>query len=355
MTCYHPLLRYETYEKYKCQDGHLAYKAKVCKLEPGQRYEDTEALMNYLEGINVNLSKIRKVQVIPCGKCIGCRLEYSKDWATKAIFEASQYKNNWFLTFTYNQEHLPIAGNMIDPKTGEDKGINPNGTLEPDHITNFIKRLRIQYERKHNHKGIRYMVCGEYGEKGQRPHYHGIFFNLPIYSFKFHEYNGNYEPLWRIPELEEIWGKGMVVAAQVNWNTCAYVARYVTKKVGLPTQEEYYKCLGIKPEFFRMSRKPGIGREYFEEHKDEIYNTDQIIINKYGGGSMKVRPPKYFDKLYDIENHEKMEEIKKERKKDVNVITKLNYSHTTSTKKEILEIEERTKKSKVSALTRSKV
>lgn len=357
MTCFHPLLRYETYEKYRCLDGHLAYKASVVKLDPGQRYEDNEKLQEYLDSRGFNVSKIRKTQIIPCGKCIGCRLEYSKDWATKAMFEASQFKDNWFLTITYDNEHLPVAGHMIDPNTGEDKGINPYGSLEPEDLTNFIKRLRIEYERKKGHKGIRFMACGEYGDQGHRPHYHGIFFNLPIplTEMVFHEYNANFEPMWRCTEIERIWGKGMVVAAQVNWNTCAYVARYVTKKVGLPTQEEYYKCLGVKPEFFRMSRKPGIGRKYFEEHADEIYKKDEVLIHKYGGGTMKVKPPKYYDKLYDVFNHEKMEEVKKERKKVVKAVNKLNYSHTTSTKKEQLEIQERTKKGKASSLRRDKV
>lgn len=59
-----------------------------------------------------------------------------------------------------------------------------------------------------------------------------------------------------------------------------------------------------------MSRKPGIGRKWFEDHKDEIYKKDEIIIRKYKGGTMKVKPPKYYDKLYDIENHENLEKIK---------------------------------------------
>ena len=267
------------------------------------------------------------------------------------------YKENWFLTLTYDQDHLPKAGTMIDPKTGEDKGQNTNGTLKKEDLTNFIKRLRIEWERKRNHKGIRYMACGEYGSKGQRPHYHGIFFNLPltIGDLKFHEYNENYEPLYRVPEIEKIWGKGIVVAANVNWNTCAYVARYVTKKVGIPTQEEYYKCLGIEPEFFRMSRKPGIGRDFYEIYKDEIYKKDGLIVNKYGGGLMKVRPPKYYDKLYDIDNHDKMENIKKERKKKTEKINILKYKQTSLYRKQQLTTEEQTQNAKAKTLIRSKV
>lgn len=172
---------------------------------------------------------------------------------------------------------------------------------------------------------------------------------------KFHEYNENHEALWRCPELEKIWGKGMIVAAEVNWNTCAYVARYVTKKVGIPTQEKYYNCLGIQPEFFRMSRRPGIGRKYFEAHKEEIYKKDCLTIQKYGGGIMKVKPPKYYDKLYDIENHEEMEKIKKNRIKQQRLITKLKYTQTSKYKKDQLKIEEETKENQAKALPRTKI
>ena len=351
MSCYHPLVRYETWEKYKCNDGHMAYKATVEKLQTGQNYEDIEEAEKRL---NI---RIKQRQIIPCGKCIGCRLEYSRDWATKGLYEAEMHKDNWFLTITYDEEHLPAAENMIDPKTGAELGQNPYGTLKNQDFTLFLKKLRNHYERNKNHVGIRYMGCGEYGDQGHRPHYHAIMFNLPIdiQDLKFHEYNENYETLWRCTELEKIWGKGMIVAAEVNWNTCAYVARYVTKKVGLPTDKEHYKCLGIEPEFFRMSRKPGIGREYYELNKDNIYKTDKLIIQKYGGGTLKIRPPKYYDKLYDIEYPEKMEKIKKERKKESERVNRIKFNQTSLYKKHQLEIEEETKENKTKILKREKI
>lgn len=351
MSCYHPLVRFETWEKYKCNDGHIAYKAKVEKLNPGENYEDKEEIEKKLN------TRLRNIQIIPCGKCIGCRLEYSKQWATKGLYESLEHKENWFLTLTYDEKNLPEAGTMIDPNTGEEKGQNPFGTLKNTDFTNFIKKLRTYYERKYNHKGIRFMGCGEYGSKGQRPHYHIILFNLPIpiEKLRFHEYNENYEAMYRCTEIEEIWGKGIVVAAEVNWNTCAYVARYITKKVGIPTQKEYYNCLGVEEEFFRMSRRPGIGRAYYEKNKDKIYEKDELIIQKYGGGVMKVRPPKYYDKLYDIENPEQFEKIKKQRKKEQERLTKIKYNQTSKYKKDQLIAEEKTHEAKVQALKRTKV
>lgn len=325
----------------------MAYKARVIKLGPGEDYEDMEEI--------VKSGLIRNRQIIPCGKCIGCRLEYSKDWATKGCLEAESYSENWFLTITYDQEHLPEAGTMIDPKTGEELGQNPFGTLKSEDWTLFLKRVRQHYKRKYNHENIRFMACGEYGEKGQRPHYHAIMYNLPIHNMTFHQFNENHEPLYRCLELEEIWGKGLIVAAEVNWNTCAYVARYITKKVGIPTQDQYYKCLGIAPEFFRMSRKPGIGRTYFEAHKDEIYKKDYLAITKYGGGKMRVRPPKYYDKLYDSINHDEYERLKMKRRKVSEDIRKVKYIQSTMLKKNSLIEQEETLTSKAKTLIRTKV
>lgn len=355
MTCYHPLIRYETWKRYKKIDGHEAYEAKVQKPDPNykQEYDNIE---EYAKSIRAT-GRYRNVQAIPCGKCIGCRLEYSKDWATKGIFEAEQWKDNWFLTITYDNEHLPEAAPAINEETGEEMEPNPGGTLKPTDITNFMKRLRTHYERKYNHTGIRFMACGEYGSGTGRAHYHAICFNLPIQqkNMSFHEYNENYEALWRCPELEEIWRKGMIVAAEVNWNTCAYVARYITKKIGMPADKEHYKNLGLEPEFFRMSRRPGIGRQYYEDHKEELYKTDQVLIKKYGGGILKAKPPKYYDRLYDIENPERMEEIKKERKKKAEIISKNKFNQTTLYKKQQLNVEEETKQTKAKELKRTKI
>lgn len=355
MTCYNPLIRYETWETYTCMDGHTAYKAKIFNPAPYYK-EEYETVDIYAKQL-LKDPYYRKVQIIPCGKCIGCRLEYSRQWATKGCLEAEEWKDNWFLTVTYDDEHLPKAQPAIDEKTGEEMQPNPGGTLKSTDMTNFMKKLRTYYERKYNHKGIRFMGCGEYGSDSGRAHMHIICYNLPIMqeNLRFHEYNGNYEPLFRCPELEEIWQKGMIVAAEVNWNTCAYVARYVTKKVGLPADKEHYKNLGIEPEFFRMSRKPGIGRKWFEDHKDEIYKKDEIIIQKYGGGTMKVKPPRYYDKLYDIENHEGLEKIKDKRRKDMENVNRIRMKQTSLYKKEQLKVDESIKENQTKSLIRKKI
>lgn len=354
MTCYNPLIRYESWEQYTCLDGHKAYKAKVFKPDPNYKdeYETIEELANSL----MHKNHWRRTQVIPCGKCIGCLLENSRDWATKACYEAELHKDNWFITITYDDEHLPEAEPAIDKETGQELPPNPGGTLKPEELRAFCNKLRMYYRRKYNHQGIRYMAAGEYGSISLRSHYHMILFNCPIKpsEMTFWKYNENHEALWRCTELEKIWKKGMIVAAEVNWNTCAYVARYCMKKSKNLTKEDYER-LGIAPEFLRASNRPGIGREYFEKNKDIIYSKDTVIIQKYGGGTMEIRPPKYYDKLYDVENHEKLEKIKERRKKDQERRTRTKYNQTTNYKKTQLWNEEQTKKEQASSLIRTKV
>lgn len=43
---------------------------------------------------------------LPCGQCIGCRLERSRQWAMRCVHEASLYEKNCFITLTYDDSHL---------------------------------------------------------------------------------------------------------------------------------------------------------------------------------------------------------------------------------------------------------
>ena len=74
-----------------------------------------------------------------------------------------------------------------------------------------------------------------------------------------------------------------------------------------------YELQGIEPEFTNGSRKPGIGGKYFEENKEKIYYTDKIYLQTAKGLDV-VKPSKYFDRLYDAEEHDLMEKIKARRK-----------------------------------------
>lgn len=232
---------------------------------------------------------------IPCGRCLECRLEYSRQWANRCMLEAGSCQDSWFLTLTYDEDHLPLNDFYMP-------------TLRHDELSNFMKDLRGFYQYHYNLKDIRFFGCGEYGGKYGRPHYHVIVFNLPVLDLEFAFQKGDYFH-FHSPSLSKVWDKGLLDVATVNWDTCAYVARYVIKKAK-GENEFAYKDLVIEPEYVRMSRRPGIARSYFDSHKDLIYKFDKLTIPGVG----PVRPGHYYDKLFDIEDPCRLDQIKELRK-----------------------------------------
>ena len=230
---------------------------------------------------NGHLSLVERV-LIPCGKCISCRLKKSRDWSVRLMCEKRVTpRKSYFLTLTYDDEHLESC------------------SLIPEHLTKFMKDLRRHFEYHHEENGIRFFACGEYGEKYHRPHFHVILFNCNIRDLKLRSEYNNIR-LFESPSLSKIWNRGFVAIGEVTVQSCQYVARYTTKKMFKRADD--YEEAGIKPEFIRMSRMPGIGREYYDQNKDHIYDVDGIEFSDYLGRVKKYRPSKYFDDLMAIEN-----------------------------------------------------
>lgn len=269
---------------------------------------------------------------LPCGQCIECRLAKSREWANRCMLEAKEHKHNYFITLTYDNEHLPL-GKAINIETGETYDVP---TLRPKDLQDFMKRLRITWKRKHGVENIRFYECGEYGETYGRPHYHAIIFGLQIYDLKPDHKSKKGNMNFRSEEIEKIWGKGRVAVGTVTWDSCAYTARYVMKKQTGKGSKEYYKVLGVEPEYVRMSRRPGIARNYFDANKEKIYDTDEIYINT-NKGVQRAKPSKYYDKLYDIEDHENLEKIKEARKIKAIMTQEQIWNSTDMSKREIRE------------------
>lgn len=278
--------------------------------------------------------KEENILKLGCGQCIGCRLEYSRQWANRCILEAQEWKENYFITLTYNTENLPIKS-TIDTETGE---LIQKATLEPKHLQKFMKDLRRHFEYYYNHKNIRFYGCGEYGSQGERPHYHIIIFNIPINDLKPYAKNHIGQVRYQSETIEKIWKKGYIDVANVSWESCAYVARYMLKKQKGKSAEEAYRLK--EAEFTRMSRKPGIAKNYYEKNQKKIYEFDEIMIAKMDGSVQKIKPPKYYDKLFDIENEEQMNAIKEARKKIAIEKQKSELKKTSLTEQDYLELKE---------------
>lgn len=249
--------------------------------------------------------------LIPCGQCMGCRLDYSKEWANRVMLEAETCKGpNYFVTLTYDDAHLPRR-TAIKADTGEIKTVS---TLVPEDLQKFLKKLRSRWKRHYEVENIRFFGGGEYGEETARAHYHLAIFNLPIFDLKAYKQNPNGDMMYTSAELETVWGNGYVVIGELNWSSAAYIARYMTKKVKGPEGQRVYKDSGIEPPYVRMSRRPGIGQEYYEKHKEHIYEADSLWV-PCKGKSKQIKPPKYFDRLYERENQARIEELKASRRR----------------------------------------
>lgn len=226
---------------------------------------------------------------LPCGQCIGCRLERSRKWAVRCLHEASLYEQNAFITLTYDDKHIP-----------------PNGSLRVEDFQKFMKRLRFEFSDRR----IRYFHCGEYGESTQRPHYHACLFNFdfPDKSIWKKSQENN---LYRSKILERLWPEGQSTIGDVTFESAAYVARYITKKMTGPHAEEHYGDL--KPEYVTMSRRPGLGSEWFEKFKSDLYPDDFALI-KRGDTYSKCKVPKYYDTLLERTDPQEFAKVHAARK-----------------------------------------
>lgn len=267
--------------------------------------------------------------VIPCGKCIGCRLDYSRYWADRMMLELETSKKAIFVTLTYNNDNLPVC-------QYDENGDPLYGTLCKRDCQLWLKRLRKKFEGVK----VRFYLAGEYGETTLRPHYHAIVFGIGLSDLDDlceHGTNEVGDRYYISPTLSQTWSLGFVLVADVSWRTCAYVARYVTKKWTGAWSIDYAirNCI---PEFSLMSRKPGIGAEYLDSHPDCL-DLQNINISTPEGG-LKIHIPKYYLKklnylpvkdgkeridLNPLYNPEKYDKMRKERKEfaEDNMLLKL--------------------------------
>lgn len=221
---------------------------------------------------------------IPCGQCIGCRLERSRQWAIRCLHESQLHDVSSFITLTYNDEHLPA-----------------DHSLHYIDFQLFMKRLRAAFNYALGQR-LRFFMCGEYGERRARPHFHacvfGAFFPDRI-LFKRLESGSN---LYTSKALTSLWPFGFSSIGDVTFESAAYVARYVMKKKFGDVADEFSAYRYVDdygevhyraPEFCKMSLKPGIGAGWFEKFHVEVYPRDEVVI-----GGIRMKPPKYYDTLF---------------------------------------------------------
>lgn len=302
MTCYHPMILYQTKKGINPETGKIP-----------------------LVGLKYGGDPTKPIKV-PCGKCWGCRLERARQWAIRCMHENQMHEESCFITLTYNDAHMTYGGNTT-------------GTLYPKDLQLFLKRLRKKYGSK-----IKFFACGEYGEKKGRPHYHACIFGLN-FNDRIQIPTRGENPLYTSPNLQSLWSDsngamGDVSIGDVTFESASYVARYIMKKK-LGKTNSFYKREGIEPEFTRMSRRPGIGASWYEKFKTDVYPHGYCVIR----GGIKSPPPKFYNNKYELTNPLEYDILKQQRETEA-------LKRASDNTKSRLATKERIKKCQTKSLTR---
>lgn len=189
-----------------------------------------------------------------------------------------------------------------------------------------MKRLRRNHEgsiKVHDekrdiwHRPIRFYHCGEYGEKFRRPHYHACLFNFDFDDKKLWKRENDCD-YFVSKQLENLWinengdTMGHCLIGDVTFESAAYVARYIMKKINGDAAEEHYvnRETGevLTPEYTTMSRRPGIGTGWFKKFKDDVYPGDFVVMR-----GKQMRPPKFYDRQFELTNPSDFRRIKSNR------------------------------------------
>lgn len=290
MACFHPLRAYRD-----CSAGHG--KPQLSFAQP--------------KGAFLEVS-------FPCGQCIGCRLEKSRQWAMRCMHEASLHDSNCFITLTYDDEHMP-----------------PGGSLDPRAFVLFLKRLRqhlvreaealsLEMKRKVEPERFRYYHAAEYGDRTGRPHHHACLFGFDFRDKTPWTTRGGF-PVWRSSLLESLWTEGLSEIGSVTFESAAYVARYILKKQNgrRYVQKAVGEAAGVAPqvvdratgelrkfpEYATMSRRPAIGLEWWRKYRQEVMSSDSVVVR-----GREMKPPRYYDELFKQEDPEAFEDVARARR-----------------------------------------
>lgn len=206
---------------------------------------------------------------IPCRKCMGCRIDYGKQWTVRIMHEAQMAGESVFLTLTYNDEKLPS-----------------DGSIRKLTLQNFHKTLRNNLSPV----TYRHYSIGEYGDEKGRPHYHSVIFGYEFPDKMRHKYNSDHEDwIYTSETLSKAWGKGFATVQPLQTGRATYIASYITKKLDGPQAVKYK---GKQPEFALISNQPGLGFSWFEKYHSDVFPSDFVILD-----GKRFPVPPYYDKL----------------------------------------------------------
>lgn len=233
---------------------------------------------------------------LPCGQCRGCRADRASSWATRCTHEAQVAPASCFITLTYDDDHLP-ADNSVSLREWQ----------------LFMKRLRKRFGSR-----IRYFACGEYGEENGRAHYHALLFNFD-FPDKTYWATRDGNRVFKSKALEELWPYGLCEVGSVTAQSAGYCAQYAHKKItGLMAVDHYLRphpltgeLHRVAPEFGAMSRRPGLGEEWFDRYHGDVFPADHLIVD----GSPRKVPEYYVKRLALMKGETEIERLKRKRRR----------------------------------------
>lgn len=209
------------------------------------------------------------------------------------MHEAQMHETSSFVTLTYDDEHLP-----------------EDGGLHVEHWKNFAKKFRRDVGK------MRFVAAGEYGPQTLRPHWHVLLFGFDFSTDRELHKVRNGHPTYTSELLAKIWPHGFHEIGTVTYQSAAYVASYVTKKMGGKQAKETYsrtdpitgETWEVRPEFAVQSRRPGIGTKWIEEFWRDVYPRDEVIMD-----GRKFRPPKFYDQWLAVEKPAIWDQVRAKR------------------------------------------
>lgn len=197
---------------------------------------------------------------VRCKKCLACRITIRKEWSLRLLTELHYYKDNsLFCTLTYDDEHCPLSLNKRE-------------------IQLFNKRLR-QSVRPNKYK---FFMCGEYGDKTFRPHYHFLFFGINMSHIDI------IMSIWDKCDWSNYHIRNKSFDYVANHNI-EYVSGYIHSKLSGPDLYYQYIEQNLEPPF-RLSSKH-LGMQYIEDNKEQLIEDKSIRRNGHD-----VPLPEYYRK-----------------------------------------------------------
>jgi len=258
MSCCHPLKAFRTgYKTVNGKDDYIIVGHSTCPTLSTDHIKKPVLLDQVPHLMMDGHAYLTDPLDVPCGKCVGCRMQRAKEWKIRNCLELEYAREAYFVTLTYDDDNVPFN------ECGEPVLVKRDLQL-------FLKRLRKYIGQ------FRYFGCGEYGENTGRPHFHLLLYgHLEGFELVGVSRFSN-------PTILKAWNKGHILVESVDPGSIAYVCGYVEKKQADPKWFDY----PVKP-FLVMSRKPGIGMVYLVDNYDSIKSTKKVY-GLFGNGTTNL-------------------------------------------------------------------